>query len=363
MLEDIKKIISDGVLAPSGENCQPWKFEIATGGSAAEMVVRIFNIPEADQSLYNFNQRGSYVAHGALLENISISASKYGYSVAIDIFPSKDEQHLVSTVRFTKTTAKDELKDDGLYPYLATRCTNRKDHTPVKLTSDEKNQLVKAAQETGFGDLKIIDDQETLNLLGKALAMNEEIIFENKHLHDFFYNHILWNESEQGEAGGFYIKTLEFLPHQLKGVKLFKSWGILNFLNKIGKVSKKIAKENAEKYAQSGALAAIFVSNNTDTDFVKSGMTVQRVWLTATKLGLYAHPCTGVLYFMERIQGGDTSSFSPEHVELIKTAYKDIEKAFGAEGKTIPMLFRVGHADAPTARSLRMAPDIKSAIL
>jgi len=178
-------------------------------------------------------------------------------------------------------------------------------------------------------------------------------------LHDFFYEHILWKEEDQDKAGGFYIKTLEFLPHQLKGVKLFKNWLILKILNKIGKVSRIIAKENAEKYANSGALAVVVAKGNSREDFINAGRTAERVWLKATELGLSVHPCTGVIYFMERIKGGgDVGVFSQNHLETIKIAYSDIERTFGVEGKTIPMLFRIGYADEPSARSMRMKPNI-----
>ena len=73
MEETIRKILEESVYAPSGENCQPWKF--AVDGSS----IHIFNVPEADTSLYNFEQKGSYVAHGALIETIVIVALKYDY--------------------------------------------------------------------------------------------------------------------------------------------------------------------------------------------------------------------------------------------------------------------------------------------
>ena len=91
-MEDVTiKILEEAIYAPSGENCQPWKF--AVDGSN----VHIFNVPEADASLYNFEQRGSYVAHGALIENIVIVALKYGYKASVKLFPIKEEPDLVAT--------------------------------------------------------------------------------------------------------------------------------------------------------------------------------------------------------------------------------------------------------------------------
>lgn len=348
MEETIKKILEEAVYAPSGENCQPWKFAI--DGSD----IHIFNVPEADQSLYNFEQKGSYVAHGALIENIIIVALKYGHKTNVKLFPIKEESNLVTTLTFDRT----DPRELPLYQYIVKRCTNRKEHAHQKLSDDQKKTLIETAREIGLGELKIIDDEKSLNILGKSLAINEQIIFENKKLHDFFYEHIIWGEEDQSKAGGFYIKTLEFLPHQLKGVKLFKNWLILKVLNRIGKVSRMIAKENAEKYANSGALAVVIAKGDTREDFVNAGRTAERIWLKATELGLSVHPCTGTIYLKERIKGGDADAFSQSHLETIKTAYSQIEQAFGAEGKTIPMLFRIGYADEPTARSMRMKPNI-----
>lgn len=348
MEKTIRKILEEAIYAPSGENCQPWKF--AADGSN----IHIFNITEADTSLYNFAQKGSYVAHGALIENIVIVALKYGYKTSVKLFPIKEEPDLVATLMLDPTNQR-ELP---LYSCIANRCTNRKDHAHQRLSADQKKQLIESARETGFGELKIIDDERSLDILGKALAVNEQIIFENKKLHNFFYEHIIWKEEDQDKAGGFYIKTLEFLPHQLKGVKLFKNWFILKILNKIGKVSRMIAKENAEKYANSGVLAVVLAKGNTREDFVNAGRVAERVWLKATELGLSVHPCTGVIYLMERIKEGDADAFSQSHLEAIKTAYADIARIFGVEGKTIPMLYRIGYADEPTARSMRMKPNI-----
>lgn len=347
MKDDIKKIISDGTLAPSGENCQPWRFIIKNNE------VHIFNIPDADTSLYNFNQRGSYFAHGALLENISISALHYGYKANINLFPDSDQPDLISIVTLDKV----EPQEDDLYPFLKKRCTNRKDYNGQKLNEDQKKILMAATKYTDRVEFIIKDDGQSLDSISKALAVNEQIIFENKELHDFFYNHILWKEEDQGAAGGFYIKTLEFLPHQLKGVKLFKNWFILKILNKIVGVSKMIVKENAEKYAKSGTMGILAVSGHSDEDFVNAGRAAERVWITATKLGLSLHPCTGVIYLWERIAAGDTKSFSKEHLKIINNAFNDIVSAFGVKGKTAPMLFRIGFADEPTARSSRLRID------
>ena len=64
MLESvIQRILEAGIQAPSGENCQPWRFR------SRNDFIDLFNLPERDTSLYSWGQRASYFAHGTLLEN------------------------------------------------------------------------------------------------------------------------------------------------------------------------------------------------------------------------------------------------------------------------------------------------------
>lgn len=350
MHDVIEKIIVDGVQAPSGENCQPWKFKVHGE------TLSIFNLPEADLSLYNSKQKGSYMAHGALMENIVVSAKEYGYEVDIIVFPHNGNHEHVADILFKKHK---ETPKDPLYEVVYSRCTNRKDFTGETLTVVEKKALHDAADSLGYNSFSIVDDKHHMERLGVALATNERVLFENKKLHDFFYDHILWNKKDEDKAGGFYIDTLEFLPHQLRGVKLFKNWIVLTLLNRILKVSKMISKENGEKYAASGSYGALRMKGTTNKDYVNLGRTLQRVWLTATASGIAMHPCNGTIYLRGHIEDNGTGDFSGEHVDLIQKSYIDIVKIFQAEDSHIGFIFRMGKASEPTAVAKRVKPIVE----
>jgi len=349
MLDDIKKIIKDGVQAPSGENCQPWRFVVHNS------VLSVFNVPEADFSLYNSKQNGSYIAHGALIENMRLSAHTRGLSMEITLFPDTLDETHVANIVFNKT----EPQEDPLYSSLRNRTTNRKDFTGEKLSTKEKQELTLAVTYNSENDLIIIDDDTHLSGLGHALAAHERVLFEHKSMHSFFYDHILWDKKDEHKAGGFYIETLEFLPHQLGAVKLFKSWFMLSLLNKILGVSKMISKDNGKKYAESGTLVAITMSGESKEDYVYLGMQMERFWLTATKLGLAVHPCNGTLYLKIHTQHHGCDAFSDEHITIINNAHKVLIDSFKVKQGTIGLIFRIGKADVPTARSKRSPPVIQ----
>src|SRR3989338_3310518 len=116
MDDAIQKIVEAGIQAPSGDNCQPWRF-VVKGNT-----IELYNLPERDNSLYNWGQRASYVAHGALLENMSIAASQLGYTLSIDLFPEKSDTNFIARV----TLIEVEAKNEPLYDAIFKRCNNRK---------------------------------------------------------------------------------------------------------------------------------------------------------------------------------------------------------------------------------------------
>lgn len=351
MQEIIKKIIDAGIRAPSGENCQPWRFEI----SGNEIL--LFNLPERDSSLYGWGQRSSYLAHGALLENMSIAASALGYDANIVLFPNPSQTNLVAHV----TLSPVQPKNESLYPAIAKRATNRKPYKKIPLTVDQKAALVDAG-ESFDSDCRfiLVEEDEQRKKIAKLASRNEKIIFGNKSLHSFFFGHINWTKEEDDEKSiGFYIKTLELPPPVETAFKIIKKWSVMRILNKLG-FSSFVAGANSSIYGASSAIGVVLVSRNTPEDFIHAGRLTERIWLTATSLDLSVQPLAGLIYLMHRIRANEIQDFSPAQVKIIKDAYKGIETVLDIRDNNsmIAMMFRIGTDGEPSARSPRLRPHI-----
>ncbi len=346
MEQDISEILADAVFAPSGENCQPWKFEIENN------TINVFNDPLADLSVYNFEMRGSYIAHGALLENIAIAASERGFVTLIKLFPDKREPDLIASITLTPLT---HPSPDPLYRAIRSRSTNRKAYSGKTLSVAIKDSLT-ASVNLITNKVYFADQPESMKILGMVAALNEKILFESKPLHDFFYSHILWDESKQ-DATGFYYKTLEFLPHQLPLVKLLKNWKILDMMNRYLGISRVIAKDNAKKYAGSGTFFAITIPDTSRESFISLGRAFQRFWLASDMNSLALQPCTGVLFFKQRIAAGDISEFTTSQASDILEAHKSMTQVLtGDDNSIVGMFGRVGYAPPPSGRATRKVP-------
>jgi len=68
--ETLLKILDLARWAPSGDNTQPWRFEIVSDKHLA-----IHGNDTRDWCVYDFNGHASHMAHGALLETLRIAAT------------------------------------------------------------------------------------------------------------------------------------------------------------------------------------------------------------------------------------------------------------------------------------------------
>src|SRR3989344_510834 len=337
MEQDLKEIINISIFAPSGDNSQPWRFKIKN------------NI----MLVYNVNMYASMVAIGALLENIKISATHFGYICEIKI--NNDlSKNLVAECIFTRGS----IEEDTLFKYIKERQTNRKPYKKDKISLDTINEL-RGCKSFSEINLKIKSETESIKKLANICSINEQIVLENKKLHDFLFEHITWTEEEDTIKKGFYIKTLELNGPQGLAFKLLRSWKINKLLNKIG-ISKFIARDNAKLYSQSGAILAVTTNKMNQISFLKTGMFAQRLWLIATKYNIYMQPLTGIIFLNHRVNDkNNQEQFEDEHVELIKTSYKKIEIIIESMGKFITIMFRLGYADKPSTRTKRQEAEIE----
>lgn len=350
MEETIKHILKLAINAPSGHNYQPWKFRIQ--GST----LSLFNIPERDTTIYNFLQRGSYMAHGALIENILIAASRFQYKGIVSLFPREGGRDCTAIILFEPSPG---LKESDLSPSLSQRTTNRKPYKNVVLQSLHREEITSISEElAGSASLRLIEDVEKKKALAKAFSCNERLALENYAVHQSLFPHVVWSEKEELEKrSGLYIKTFELpFPAQI-AFRMFRNW---NFVRVVGRhVSQSVAKQNAGVYASASAIGLITIPHDSDADFVIAGRLLEKTWLAATKHGLSLQPLAAVLYLGQRILAGDREQFSEEQAKLIETAYNAIQHEFNISSEVMAMAFRIGYDGTPSAYSSKLSPRIE----
>jgi len=349
--EDIKKILLAGVQAPSGDNSQPWIFEIGDNR------IDIFNLPKKDNPILNFKQRGSYLAHGALIENIVIGSSKYGYDPKITLFPKSGLPDHVASIDLTEI----KQKNDYLYRAIFQRCTNRKKYQSAPLDKEQRNDLssvVKGMKLEEYMTLKFVEESGSKLAVGRAVASIEQVILENKKLHALLFHDVVWTEKEEKRIKeGLYIGTMEFSLPQKAAFYLASHWSLMRLFKVLG-LPKLIVNDDAKLYSTGAVLGAVVIDNETDVDFINAGRIMQRIWLKSTQYGLAFQPVTALVFAAQRVFASEADIFSPNHRKIIEINYNIMRQSFGVKNGTIATFFRIGHASPPSARSSRKMPTI-----
>lgn len=338
-----REVIEAAVRAPSGDNCQPWRFVISGD------VIQIYNIPDKDTSPFNLRQRASYVAHGALLENLSIAASAFGFSPEISLFPDSNDPNLVAIVHMREGTAS----VDPLFPFIPKRCTNRKRYRGGELSPLESQSLASASERIPGGKVALTRNKSEQSEIAQIVSLNDRLMFENQYLHAFLFDHVRWNDAEAREkSDGLDIKTLELAPPDSLAFPLLKSWPLVNLLGNFG-VTRIIAGSARKLALSAAAIGVVSVPGNSDKDCIAAGRLMERVWLEATKLDLSFQLMTGLTLLVRRVINGETENIAPQHVELIRKAYGTLANRFGIDESSLFIMFRVGRCGPPSAYSMR----------
>lgn len=344
----IKRVLADAVYAPSGENSQPWRFEVK------DNVIEQYYVPDKDNPIYNYNNRGSYFAHGALLFNLKILFKANGFDSNVILFPNGEKNNLVAKITLTES----EKYEDQLVVCIKKRSTNRKKYTNQPLTKEQKDELEKVAKEFKDVEFHFVESESDKQRLSKIFSINDRILLENKSIHCSVFSNLCWtDEEEKTRKSGLYVKTMELAPPQLAVFKMLKHWKVAKIFTRVG-MTKFIASENAKIY-QTGSAYLYFLINKKEVNYVHAGMLAQKIWLLLTKWGLSAHPLAALPYLYERVVNIKSDDFSSEHIGLIKDSYKQMQDIYHFnDDKIIAMTLRVGDGGEVSGFSSRKEPSI-----
>lgn len=343
----LEKILDLARWAPSGDNTQPWRFHIVD-----DLNVIVFGHDTRDQVLYDFDGHASHMAHGALLETIRLAASLEGLLASWEIDPDSDDRHPVYKVRLAPIGG---LERDPLALYIKSRVVQRRPMKSVPLSDQEKFTLMKS-----------VGEEFELDFFGapRMRLKVASLLWKSAYLRLIAPEAYLVHK-EVIEWGAQFSK--DRIPEQAVGVDPFtakimrwvmKSWERVDFFNKyaFGTILPRI---------QLDLLPAIMCSSHVLIrprnpplillDWVRLGVSMQRLWLTAMALGYYVQPEMTPVIFRWYSRSERTFSRKPEIAERASLLALEFEKMCGASPETAFGFFaRLGQSKEPVSRSLRV---------
>ncbi len=333
--------------APSGDNTQPWRFEIKD-----ERHLVVHGHDTREHCVYDLQGHASQISLGALLENIAIAATKHGLVTSYQRRLDAPDTQPTFDVHFRDDP---EIVPHPLIPYIPIRSTQRRPMKTRRLTKVEKQALTSS---TG-PHYRVVWTEGFRNKLGlsRLLFKNAGLRLTLPEAFEVHRNVIQWRaqfsqDKIPDQAVGASIMTLQLMRWAMQ------SWQRVNFLNTYlgGTLMPRIEMDVLPSLL-CGAHFLIVAEKQPETvdDFVAAGQAVQRFWLTATKRGLHIQPEVTPLVFHEYVRDKIDFSKTPSMTQRAESISQGLRDMFpDIDVDRAVFMGRIGLGQGPQARSTRL---------
>lgn len=344
----LKQILELARWAPSGDNTQPWRFELVN-----DHMVRVHGHDTRDHVLYDFDGKPSHMAHGALLETLRIAATGFELKAAWTVHSEGDHRHPIYDVTLTPDAG---IKQDPLFDCITLRTVQRRPMKTTALTSVQHQALHNAASE-GF-TLQVMESWHERRNIAKLLWDSGKIRLMCPEAFRVHKAVIEW--------GARFSK--DRIPEQAVGVGwptarvmewAMGSWERVAFMNRylMGTI---VPRAQLDLLPGLRCAAHLLLSPKMEPqsieDWVHLGESMQRIWLTATLHGLQLQPQMTPVVFRWYARAGRYFSADQVLFDQALKISREFESAVNASPTSAFGFFaRVGSSPIPESRSIRLA--------
>jgi nitroreductase len=341
----LEQILELARWAPSGDNTQPWRFEIL---DARRLVVHGHDT--RDHCVYDLDGHPSQISIGALLETMAIAASTFQLKMrAMRHLESPDNRPTIS-VEFAPAPG---LEPDPLADAILPRSVQRRALSRRPLTAVEKAALA-ASLPAGHQVLWLEGAQRTA--AARLMFRNAKLRLTMPEAHQVHKSIIAWNARYSDDR----------IPDQALGVDamtarlmrwVMRDWRRVRFFNTW--LAGTLAPRLQMDLLPGLACAAHFVltgprpPQRTD-DYIAAGRAMQRFWLTATAQGLQLQPELTPLIFSRYVREGRVFSGTPGMQQRAEQLARQGAALVGQQTWDAAVFMgRIGAGEAARSRSLR----------
>jgi len=372
-LKPIEEVFEHAKWAPSGDNMQPQRIEVLS-----ELTCIIHGFDTRDHVVYDLQGNASKLALGCFIENCKIAAQSLNYELSVSLTtnkkgkePDHEGYSIFPTFSLSLTPAKEALKQHSLFPYIETRCVQRKRMGTRELTTFEKQKLTDILPK-GFSVIWKESFAERWKV-AKFMYGNSTTRLSMKEGYDVHskimeFTPISQDTSPEKNCNSTFSK--DKLPAKSLGIDpitialtkwTLQSWSRFRFLDKYlgGTIAPKLLLDFSTAI-KSCAHFIIVADNEPQTleDYLAAGAAIQRFWLQATELQLGFQPEQTPVIFSEYLRNNidfTKEEFTQKNVISID---KDFKKLIGEENvKRAVFMGRLGRTTTPTSRSVRLSLD------
>lgn len=343
----IREILDLARWAPSGDNTQPWRFEVVDD---RHFIVHAFDT--RDHCVYDLDGHPSQIALGALLETLAIAASAHGLRAAFSRRSDVPDTHPEYRVELLPDPG---VSPDPLFPFVKQRSVQRRPLRTAPLTPSQKQALQDAVGD-GY-TVRWFEGGAQRWRLAKLMFDNGKLRLTLPEAYTVHRDIIAWQvrfseDKVPDQALGLDAMTLKLMRW------VMASWQRVRFFNTwlAGHLTPRIEMDLLPGLF-CAAHFAIQTRKALETldDYVAAGRAVQRFWLTAASLGLQLQPEMTPLIFSRYVRDGIEFSRMPGATETAARLGKRLAGLLqDVPVSEVAFLGRIGSGRAAASRSLRL---------
>ncbi|MEO2033295.1 MAG: hypothetical protein ABGZ35_14545, partial [Planctomycetaceae bacterium] len=290
----MQMLLEAAVLAPSGDNTQPWRFDVDE--TDRQIVVNVD--PVRDTSPMNAGQRMSRIAIGAAVENIVRTVAFNDLKVATE--PSATS-HSVS-IRLHEV-AKTPLRADEA---VANRCTNRRACHGKTVSAETLQRLQQQSTDLSEVETHWITDAEHVRRMAAVVRQADAILFGTAELRHAFLENVRFDRPDDETVDeGLSLASLEIKGRDRAPFRLLPK--LPNWLVRLMRVGSTIGRQNEQLILGGAGLCLGVAADDEPLTDIAVGRAMQRAWLALTEQNLAVQPMMSLLVLQNALTHGSDS--------------------------------------------------------
>jgi nitroreductase len=347
------ELLKAAIQAPSGGNCQPWKFVVRNN------TISVFHDRSLSHSFLDFNHLGSYIGLGASIENIYLKSEDLGLQAIVhNQIGDNQSNNLVAIISFKKLEAT--TIDDRLIQGIFLRHTNRNLGPKFKYNSSHYQSIKEIMNNYLGSEIDFVVDDSEMKELGDILATAEKLVLMHPRGHyDAFHRELRWNEEEtESTMDGLDVSTLGLTEGEVAAMRIAHDRRAMEFLRETIKGGDALKKMSTKAVACSSALAVISMPSYSAQMFLDGGRAVERFWIAACMEGIAVQPIAQFVFVLTRLLYGSGNEMNDEYKKEFSLLKNRFYKLLPTMNDRQPVfIFRLSKAEEPEVKSLRKPID------
>lgn len=262
--EDFEAVVAAAARAPSILNCQPWRFHVH------DDLVDLYVDPDQAPTVLDPTGREVFISLGAALLNLRLAVAARGRAAAVQLLPSISEPTFVARLR-VGGPAPYLQSERLLHDAIPVRQCSRVPFTAEQVQYEDFMHLQEAASVEG-GRLDSATGAHRFELVGllhdaDATQRDDPALVESMSR---------WVGDERQPGAGIPAQSLGPVSRHPSSVVRDLALG------------RPVAGRGSAEFESSGLLATLLTTGDHPIDWVRAGLALERVLLTATVRGLSA---------------------------------------------------------------------------